>query len=282
LRTDAIPLEPVPLTAAEARAMLQNQIKKHHVAVILLHWFNGYVWFFELLTGLALLSSPLFRVVPQWYISIVEGIFGSRANMLTAHIAVGLTWIVVLLVYGLFGFHTYLRGEILRKEVFTLERDDIRWLIIRVTTLLHLTHEPLPPQGHYNAGQKVFALSVYLMVPVVMVTGLVMTFRLFGPEAVGWAVVLHFGAVGGVVAGLVIHLYMGSVFPEEKPAFFSMITGNVNELHVYRHHFKWWREVKLAEQEWAKTREGGAAEEEPPPAKAADGEFPAESKAPNS
>ena len=27
-----------------------------------------------------------------------------------------------------------------------------------------------------------------------------------------------------------------------------------NELHVYRHHFKWWREVKLAEREWASTR----------------------------
>ena len=72
----------------------------------------------------------------------------------------------------------------------------------------------------------------------------------------GWAVVLHFAAVGVVVAGLIIHVYMGTVFPEEKPAFFSMITGNVNELHVYRHHFKWWREMKLAEREWARTREG--------------------------
>ena len=278
MRTDAIPLEPMPLTADEARAMLQRQIKKHHVAIIALHWFNGYVWFFELLTGLALISSPLFRVAPQWYIMIVEGIFGSRANMLTAHIAVGLVWIVVLLVYGTFGFHTYLRGEILRKEVFTLERDDIRWLIIRVRTLLRLTDEQLPPQGHYNAGQKVFALLVYAMVPVIMVTGLVMAFRLFGAEAVGWAVVIHFGAVGGVVAGLFVHLYMGSVFPEEKPAFFSMITGNVNELHVYRHHFKWWREVKLAEREWEKTREIGPSENAPAPAKTADNGTPLESK----
>jgi formate dehydrogenase subunit gamma len=178
--------------------------------------------------------------------------------MLTAHIAVGLAWIVVFLVYGIFGFRTYLRGEILKKEIFALERDDIRWLVIRVKTLLRLTDEPLPPQGNYNAGQKLFALLVYAMVPIIMLTGLVMTFRLFGSQAVGWAVVLHFGAVGGVVAGLIIHLYMGTVFPEEKPAFFSMITGNVNELHVYRHHFKWWREVKLAERAWAEQRRGGS------------------------
>jgi formate dehydrogenase subunit gamma len=261
LKTDTIPLEPVPLTAEEARAMLQRQVKKHHVAIILLHWFNAYVWLFELITGLALISSPLFRVAPEWYIEIVEGVFGSRARMLTAHIAVGLVWIAVFLVYGIFGHRTYLAGEILRKEV-GLDRVDIRWLVIRVKSILRLTDEPLPPQGNYNAGQKVFALSVYLMIPIIMVTGLVMTFRLFGPQAVGWAVVLHFGAVGGVVAGLIIHFYMGTVFPEEKPAFFSMITGNVNELHVYRHHFKWWREVKLAEREWAKTREDVTSEGE--------------------
>jgi formate dehydrogenase subunit gamma len=272
LRTDAIPTQPVPLTADEAEAMLQRQVKKHHVAIILLHWFNAYVWLFELVTGLAIISSPLFRVVPGWYITIVEGFFGSRANMLTAHIVVGLVWIFVFLVYGIFGHRTYLAGEILRKEI-VLDRDDVRWLIVRVKTILGLTREPLPPQGNYNAGQKLFAVSVYMTIPVIMLTGLVMTFRLFSPQVVGWAVVLHFGAVGGVVAGLIIHFYMGTVFPEEKPAFFSMITGNVNELHVYRHHFKWWRDVKLAEREWARTREGvvseleaaNASDPKPPP-----------------
>ena len=111
------------------------------------------------------------------------------------------------------------------------------------------------------------------MIPVVMLTGVVMAFRLFCPSVVGWAVVLHFASVGVVVAGLMIHVYMGAVFPEEKPAFFSMITGNVNELLAYSHHFKWWREVKLAEREWARTREGvvseleaaNASDPKPPP-----------------
>ena len=124
--------------------MLQRQVKKHHVAIILLHWFNAYVWLFELVTGLALIASPLFRVVPLWYIEIMEGIFGSRSAMLTAHIAVGIAWIVVFLVYGTFGHRTYLKGEILQKEI-GLDRDDLRWLVIRVKTMLRLTDEPLPP-----------------------------------------------------------------------------------------------------------------------------------------
>jgi cytochrome b subunit of formate dehydrogenase len=43
---------------------------------------------------------------------------------------------------------------------------------------------------------------------------------------------------------------MGAVFPEERPAFFSMITGRVNELFAYKHHFKWWKQTKIDERSW--------------------------------
>ncbi len=71
-----------------------------------------------------------------------------------------------------------------------------------------------------------------------------MTFHWFGTPFVAWAMILHYFAVGMVVSGLMIHVYMGAVFPEEKPAFYSMITGVVDELYAYHHHFKWWRDSK--------------------------------------
>jgi hypothetical protein len=77
-----------------------------------------------------------------------------------------------------------------------------------------------------------------------------MAFHWGGATVVGWAIVLHFAAVAVVASGLMIHVYMGAVFPEEKPAFFSMFTCMVNELYAYHHHFKWWREVKMQEQIW--------------------------------
>ena len=248
MKTDAIPLHAVPLSAAQAETMLQLRMKKHHVAIMLLHWFNAFVWLFELLTGLTLISSDYFRVVPRWYVSIAEAAFGGRANMLEFHVALGLVWIFVFLVYGIFGYRTYL-GEVLHKEI-ALDRDDFRWLIVRTLGILGRSNEPLPPQGSYNAGQKLFAFMIYAMIPVVMASGVIMAFQLFGPTVVGWAIVVHFAAVGAVVSGLMVHVYMGAVFPEEKSAFFSMITGTVDELYAYSHHFKWWREVKLAQCEW--------------------------------
>ena len=270
MKSDAIPLAPLPLTADQAETMLQRQIKKHHVAIILLHWFNAVTWILEVATGAALVSSRLFRVAPDWYLAILNGLFGTRGNLLRFHVALGLVWIGVFLVYGLFGFRTYLRGEVLKKEI-ALDRDDVRWLVVRALRILGRSDEALPLQGVYNAGQKLFSMVVYAMLPVVMGTGVIMAFRLFSPRVVGWAVVLHFAAVGAVVAGLVIHVYMGAVFPEEKPAFFSMFTGSVNELFAYNHHFKWWREMKTKQLAWDQRRE--------PAAEAAGAETPVDGEA---
>ena len=245
----AIPTKPTPLAAEQAEAMSQRQIKKHHVAILLLHWFNATTWLLELATGAGLIVSSNYRFAPAWYLQMMGGIFGSRANMLRFHIAAGLTWITVFLVYAIFGFRNYLHTEVLQREI-GLDRDDMRWLKIRTMLLLGRTSMTLPPQGVYNAGQKLFALLVYSAVPIIMLTGLTMTFHWFGSTAVAWAMIIHYFTVGMVVSGLMIHVYMGAVFPEEKPAFYSMITGVVNEFYAYQHHFKWWREVKLQEEAW--------------------------------
>jgi len=266
MASSTIEVAPLPLTVERAEAMAQRQIKKHHVAIVLLHWFNATSWLLELSTGAGLIVSPYYRFAPVWYLQVMEGIFGSRANMLRFHIAVGLTWITVFLVYAIFGFRNYLRIEVVQHEI-GLDNDDVEWLKVRTLRLLGKSQDVLPPQGVYNAGQKMFALLVYGAVPLIMLTGLIMTFHWFGTAIVAWAMVLHFFTVGMVVSGLMIHIYMGAVFPEEKPAFYSMITGMVNELYAYQHHFKWWREVKVQEQAWReriieqeKLRAGAAGE----------------------
>jgi uncharacterized protein len=266
---ETIPESSVPLSFEQAEAMSQKLIKKHHVAIILLHWFNACTWLLELLTGAALIRGELFRFVPAWYITMLTEAFGTRANLLRFHIAAGCAWILVFLVYGVFGWRNYLHHEVLEREV-ALDRDDVDWLRIRILKILGKSSRPLPPQGVYNAGQKGFALMVYAMVPVIMLTGLAMAFHWGSMTLVGWAVVLHFAAVALVVSGLMVHVYMGAVFPEEKPAFFSMITGMVNELYAYHHHFKWWREVKMAEHAWKQELQSGAGPEtEPAPAQSA-------------
>ena len=211
MNAQPIPAHPVRAHRRRSHCMEQRSIKKHDVAIILLHWFNASVWLIELITGLALIVAAAYRVMPQWYTTMIASALGSRANVLRIHIALGLSWIMCVSVYGVFGYRNYLRKEVLVNEV-GLDQDDFQWLRIRILLLLNRTKESLPEQGSYNAGQKLFALLVYAALPVIAITGTIMTFHLFGTLVVGWAMLLHFVAVGMVVSGLMVHAYMGASF----------------------------------------------------------------------
>lgn len=224
--------------------MSTHMMKKHDVASIWLHWFNVLSWVLLLFTGIAMFSGPYYHLAPKFVYSIALGIFGSKATLLKFHIFIGILWILVLLPYGIFGFRNYL-FQFFRNDLM-LDWDDIIWMIEKPKQILGLPYK-LPPQGVYNAGQKMFGMVVAIGVTAIILSGLVMAFHLGPPILVRWAVVLHFIGVFSIVSGLVIHIYMAAILPEERPAFFSMFTGKVNELYAYLHHYKWWQFMKKEE-----------------------------------
>jgi len=236
--------------------MSHRFIKRHDVAMMLLHWFNALVWLLELATGAGLIVSDRYSFVPAGFTEFMLNIFGSRASMLQFHIAVGVFWTVVLLVYGIVGFKSYALS--FYRNDLAIDRDDLRWLKNKALRILGRPVR-LPEQGLFNAGQKLYAWVVSIGSAVIIGTGFVMAYHI-GPQwLIQWSMPLHFGAVGAVVAGLVIHVYMGSILPEERPAFFSMLHGRVNELYAYEYHTKWWCQRKKEERDF---REELAREEE--------------------
>jgi len=266
---------PPELTAQEKDKMRQRKMKKHDVAIVLLHWFNAITWIFMLATGAALIVSGFYKIAPQFYINIMHGIFSSPADMLQFHIWLGIIWIIVFGAYTLFGYRKYLRRRsaylkydpeskswkeklkayqcvLLGNPAMCLDENDLKWLKIRILQIFGKSSEPLPPQGSFNGGQKLYGLLAATMTPVIMLTGLIMAFHLGPVWLVRWAIPIHFTAVGLVVSGLVIHVYMGAVLPEEKPAFFSMITGSTSELFLYKHHFNFYKERIVRQFIWRK------------------------------
>ncbi len=67
-------------------------------------------------------------------------------------------------------------------------------------------------------------------------------------------------SVFAIVAGLMIHVYMGAVFPEEKEAFFSMFSGKVSAWYARAHHEKWYIEKLKEEAYWEDEVEAQVAE----------------------
>jgi formate dehydrogenase subunit gamma len=160
-------------------------------------------------------------------------------------------------VYVILGSRKYVIPFL--KQIFTYSvSTDSKWLIkknIQMTLgykwLKRLGFSPkIPDQGFYNVGQKLFAVASVLGGIVIAVTGLIMLLSdilLSNTTLVQWAIVIHFVAVLMVTGGLLVHIYMAAISPEERPAFFSMFTGTVPEDYAEHHHKLWYDEIKTAE-----------------------------------
>lgn len=239
----SIPLE-------KRRKLREKKYKKHNLANILTHWFNVASWLLLLPTGIAIISSPRLGLSPEWLQEMFRNLFGGTANLIRFHYSVGITWIFVLSFNILVGFRRYFVPFAAHRML--LDNDDIEWLKVKPLKMLgFLKNKQLPPQDAYNAGQKLYMYVVILGTLGIMASGIIMTFnKIFPPILKQIAQPIHWMSVFAIVAGVIIHVYMGAVFPEEKEAFFSMFSGKVSAWYARAHHEKWYIEKLKEEIEW--------------------------------
>ncbi len=249
-----IPLE-------ERRKLREKKIKKHNLANILTHWFNVASWLLLLPTGIAILSSPRLGLSPIWWQDAFRNIFGGPANLIKFHYTIGLLWIFVLTFNVFFGYRKYFVPYAATRML--LDKDDIAWMKVKPLQMMGFKKGvPLPPQDAYNAGQKLYSYLVVIGTLGIMSSGIVMTFKeIFPPILKQIAQPLHWASVFGILAGVIIHVYMGAVFPEEKEAFFSMFSGKVSAWYARAHHEKWYWEKVKEELEWEEQVTQETAEE---------------------
>jgi len=235
--------------------MPSTMYKRHDKSDIFIHWFNAVCWILLLLTGIGLIQHPAIDPFGSGYPQALRDMVGGGGNLLAIHEGIGLLWIAGFLFYLLINFKG---AKFFLAEVFAVNpARDMAWMFKKMVlmtlgpkALRMVGMDPeLPDQGYYNMGQKAFAQASVVGGIVIAVTGLIMYFsdRSFGAEStgmVGWAVTLHFIAVGLVFAGLLVHIYMAAISPEERPGFKSMFTGVVPGDYAKHHHRLWWEKVK--------------------------------------
>jgi formate dehydrogenase subunit gamma len=96
-----------------------------------------------------------------------------------------------------------------------------------------------PPADFFNAGQKSIYWIVVLGGGLVIVSGYVLMFPFYGTSIVAMQVaqIVHSVIAVLVIAGMVFHIYMGSI--GEEGAFESMWEGTVDENWAKQHHSVW-------------------------------------------
>ncbi len=240
--------------------MSKNMLRRHDRPDIVIHWFNAVCWILLLLTGIGLISNDRLNPLGAWYPDALRSLVGGGGNLLLIHEVIGFAWVAGLLLYVLVNP----RGALFfLKEIFTVKPiRDMTWMLRKMVLMtlgpkvLRPLGQPadLPDQGYYNMGQKAFAQASVLGGLLIVATGVIMfladkAFTAEGTWIVSWAVTLHFVGAGLVFAGLLVHVYMAAISPEERPGFKSMFTGFVPKDYAKHHHKLWYDKVKASETE---------------------------------
>ena len=231
-------------------------IRRHSLSAVCMHWFNAFCWIALLFTGFALLANPLMQPVGDWWSSLWTGAFGAL-GLLRLHVVVGLAWIVLSAAYLL----VRARAEALPflKEITDLHiGSDLvwclrkgLWLVLGERLMRRLGLDPeRPPQGFYNAGQKLVAIIAVLCSLGLALTGLILVFASGRPGTEGLlqiCLLAHCCGAGLVSVGVPGRSDRAAFAPGGAPALRSMFTGYVPLEHIRHHNPLWFR--KLAEPE---------------------------------
>jgi len=129
-------------------------------------------------------------------------------------------------------------GELRRtaSEIESFDDDDRRWLEWSVRRSISE-----PPQGRFNAGQKLNAAIVAGLMVVFTVSGVLIYVQETDAAFRGLtsAILVHDLAMFAVAPLIAGHLYLTLIHPETRHSLRGMVRGSVRRDWARRHHAKW-------------------------------------------
>jgi formate dehydrogenase subunit gamma len=199
-----------------------SRIARFSVAERLLHWLLAVTFFALLVTGLFLSVPALEGTVTRPTV---------KAWHIDAAIALAVGFLVIVIV----------RGRALSRTASELERfdsDDRRWLaqVPRRVTVGAVA----PPQGRFNAGQKLNTAVIAGLMVVSYITGFLLW---YGERDTAYrftgTITVHDDVMYLLIILVVGHLYMALVNPHTRAALPGIVGGSVDRAWARRHHAKW-------------------------------------------
>ena len=203
--------------------MARNRVPRFSRTERAAHWVLAATFFAMLFTGLCL------------SVSAFQGIL-DRPTAKAWHIGSAIALAAGLVIVTLLGD----RGSLARsaREIDRFDADDGRWL--RGAPGRIVTGQPAPPQGRFNAGQKLNASLIGGLMLAMYVTGGLLwygerdtTYRFAGTVMVhDWGTLILMFLIAG-------HLYLAVLHPATRHALRGMTLGDVDEEWARKHHSKW-------------------------------------------
>jgi formate dehydrogenase subunit gamma len=210
----------------------------------LLHWSNAVCFLALAFTGFSLHLGPLQRAWSR-ILAPLPPLFGRPVTLIDVHIVVAIFFVVGPLLWIVTGDRRVLRDD--TEEVLQFDADDRAWLIRLASPA---PRPALPPQGRFNAGQKLNAIATVLAFFGFVLTGVVIMF--WPASAIGAALpgqppytlwhtclILHNLLGLASLALLAGHVYLAALNPATRHSLQGMLGGRVRRAWAREHHPKW-------------------------------------------
>lgn len=188
------------------------------------HWVQAISFLILLITGFALM------------LPVVEGLFGHREFLREIHLTCAFLFAFGPTIVALSGDRASLGRDV--EAVDTWDSDDLRWLV--PFPVLRAVGIRTPPQGRFNAGQKLNAIFVLWSTLFFTISGLIIwQNRRFPLDLVSRANSIHTALAYIALAAFVGHLFLATIYPPTRHALRAMTEGWVHEDWAREHHPKW-------------------------------------------
>ena len=188
------------------------------------HWLTGFAYLYCLATGLAFYTPYLF------WLAIV---LGGGPTTRFWHPFIGLLFFLAAM-----WMHQIWRGDV------AMTAADRAWLDAS-KNYVENRDDLVPPQGRFNAGQKIFYWAMFYGALLLLLSGLFMWFPERIPFDLRWirpiVVFIHEGAAVITIGAFIIHVYMGVFMVPGSLA--AMLTGYVSKDWAWTHHRLWYRQA---------------------------------------
>jgi formate dehydrogenase subunit gamma len=217
--------------------MAEPRIQRFNRTQRALHWSHS-------ITFLALLATGIILLVPQ----IGERI-GNHLTVLQIHEYIAIFYITGPLLWLILGDRRSLIKDVQTFDVW--DEDDISWL--KQSLAAGPAAKDLPPQGRFNAGQKLNGILTIASTVGFIVTGLILwkpiwltTWApswLFTASMSSNAIFLHQILTYVSIPLVLGHIYLAAIARATRPALATIWDGTVPASYARAHHPKWAAEI---------------------------------------
>ncbi|WP_448590257.1 formate dehydrogenase subunit gamma [Thermodesulfobium sp.] len=214
--------------------MAVKKIEKHSKNTRIFHWLHLITFIVMLWTGISLFYP---------WTNVLGMTFGSLRNAAFIHKYLGWFYVILPIIYVSWNFKLFSKFF---KTISTFTPEDKKWLSI-FGGYLHpiIKADEVPPQGKYNAGQKLLGWIIIVFSILLGCTGLIMFYYTSFPGLlVRMAIIVHVFCGTFLGAAIIVHFYLAAINPTSNKELGTMLgSGMIEEDHVKHHNALWYEEL---------------------------------------